>query len=148
MNGFGRKEFIILLAVMLIAIIISMSLFNQKVTPEEEVIEEPVEEKVTYTDLEKKLKLGAERYQNDNYSVDADKDETWILTYTFLKKEDYLDKIKDLSNNEECDGYVIFEKEGMNITYAPYLKCSNYTTKGFDSKNLEDTENNIESNIE
>ena len=133
-QGFGIKEFIIFVAVIFISLIIIMTLMQNTVTKQSTDTNQEEVEKVTYQDLEKELKLAAERYQNDNYSGNAEDSETWILSYSMLKENQYLDEIKDIQDTDtECTGYVEFVQDGMEISYTPYLKCgSNYKTKGYD----------------
>lgn len=137
-KGFGLKEFIIMFAVVFVAMLIIMSLFRNissktKTEPQEKQDEEERED-VTYKDLEQELKLAAERYQNDNYSGSIENPEVWTLSYSMLKENGYLDEIKDIKDKDtECTGYVKFVQDGGVITYTPYLKCgSNYETKGYD----------------
>lgn len=137
-KGFGLKEFIIMFAVVFVAMLIIMSLFrnisSKTETEPQEKQDEEEREDVTYKDLEQELKLAAERYQNDNYSGSIENPEVWTLSYSMLKENGYLDEIKDIKDKDtECTGYVKFVQDGGVITYTPYLKCgSNYETKGYD----------------
>lgn len=142
-KAFGLKEFIILIAVIFICIIVIVSLyksiFNTNATPE------PVtkQETETYEDLENRLKLAAERYlNNSNYSSSIENTESWTLSYSMLKKEEYLEEIKDIKDkNIECNGYVEFIQDGGQISYKPFLKCgNNYQTEGYDSNNINQKE--------
>lgn len=137
-NGFGLKEFIIILAVVFIAMIIIMSL-SRSIVEDEETNSEPIQEKVTYQELEHQLKKAAERYQNDTYQGNANNKEVWSLSYSMLKEKGYLDKIIDPNDKDiECQGYVEFIQDGAIISYQPYLKCgNNYKTEGYDDNNLE-----------
>ncbi len=94
---------------------------------------------VTYNDLEDRIELAAERYQNDNYQGTLDSRETWILSYKMLKENKYMTaKLIDPNDNKECDGYVVFKKDIAKITYIPYIKCSDkYQTKGYDASLIE-----------
>lgn len=137
-KGFGLKEFIIIIAVVFVSLLIIMSLFRNVSSNNDnhsQVNQEEKQEK-TYKDLEQELKLAAERYQNDNYSGNIENSEVRTLSYSMLKENGYLDKIKDIkSKDAECTGYVKFTQDGGVITYTPYLKCgSNYQTKGYNEK--------------
>ena len=135
-RGFGLKEFIIIIAVIFIAMIIIMSLY-QSIFPNTSN-NETKKKKVTYQDLEKKLEKAAERYQNDTYSGNINDKEVWSLSYSMLKEKKYLDKITDPNNDDiECQGYVEFIQDGVLISYKPYLKCgNNYQTKGYDENSI------------
>lgn len=141
-NGWGLKDFMIILGVILVALIITagiyrksfMELFGTKTEP---IVEEEttIIKKETYQDLEYKLQRAAERYQNDNYQGQLESTETWVLKYSLLKEKGYLkEKITDINDrNVECTGYVKFEKRESKINYIPYLRCGdNYKTAYYD----------------
>lgn len=141
-KGFGLKEFVIIIAVIFICMIIIMSLYQSLFKTKDTELETPVEsektEKLTYKELEEKLEQAAERYQNDNYSGSIDNPEIWSLSYSMLKEEEYIDKLKDPKDGKECKGYVEFVQDGGKISYTPFLKCGdNYQTKGYDENNLQ-----------
>lgn len=140
-NGWGFKDFILILAIIFIALLITVAIyqinFNKKdatkpIDPEEE---ENVKE--TYDEMELRLKIAAERYQNNNYQGILESKETWVLSYNLLKKEGYLKKnlYDNHDSSSECSGYVVFAKSGSNISYTPFLKCKNYVTDGYDYSN-------------
>ena len=137
-SGWGLKDFLLILGIITLSLLIVAALYRRNftnTTEKAEVIKE--EEKETYQDLEYKLQRAAERYQNDNYQGNYESTETWILSYKLLKEENYLkEKITDINDKSiECDGYVKFKKQEINIDYTPYLKCGDYyTTKGYEEK--------------
>lgn len=137
-EGFGLKEFIIIIAVIFISMIIVRSLASN-IFKTKETVTEPEEETITYQDLESDLKKAAERYQNNTYSGNIEDTEIWTLSYSMLKEEDYLDKLMDPNDKTtECTGYVEFIQDKGEISYTPYLKCGkNYQTKGYDENNIE-----------
>lgn len=141
-KGFGIKEFVIIIAVIFICMIIIVSLYQSIFKKENVELETPVKqeqtEKLTYKELENKLELAAERYQNDNYSGSIENPEVWTLSYSMLKEEKYIDNLTDPKDGEECRGYVEFIQDGGRISYTPFLKCGkNYQTKGYDENNLD-----------
>lgn len=142
-GGWGLKEFMFILGVIVFALIITAGIYRKNfqelfgTKPEPVVEKTTVVEKETYTDLEYKLLRAGERYQNDKYQGKYDSVETWYLSYRLLREENYLkDKLTDINDRSiECSGYVRFEKDGTKIDYSPYLKCgSSYQTKGYDEK--------------
>ena len=152
-KGFGIKEIIILLAVFFISVLIIMSL-SRSITnvgqdnetndtdssaEKADIDTDQEDEDLTYQDLEKRLELAAERYQNDTYSANTDDTEIWYLSYSMLKEKKYLDKLVDPNDKKtECTGYVEFVQDGAKISYKPFLKCgSNYETEGYDENNLQ-----------
>ena len=58
-----------------------------------------------------------------------------IYFNTKSEYENYLKyKLMDIQDtSKECNGYVVFEKRGINISYYPYIRCANYKTQGYDS---------------
>ena len=131
-KGFGVKEFIIMFAVVFVAMLIIMSL-SRSISSKSDTEPQEKKEEVTYKDLEQELKKAAERYQNDNYSSNIEDVEVWTLSYSMLKENEYIDEIKDIRDKDtECTGYVKFVQDGGIITYTPYLKCgANYETEGY-----------------
>lgn len=140
-NGWGFKDFILILAIIFIALLVTVAIyqvnFNKKdaTKPIDSVEEEKITE--TYDDMELRLKIAAQRYQNNNYQGTFESKETWVLSYDLLRKEGYLKKrlYDNLDSSSECSGYVVFNKEGSNISYDPFLKCKNYVTDGYDYSN-------------
>ena len=128
-DGWGLKDFILLVAIMFIALIITMFVYQKDIKT---LFSGSVEEnKKTYHDLELELKVAAQKYQNVNYQGNIESTETIVLPYKLLKENKYIDKITDIKNSSECDGYVKFIRHQAQIDYEPYIKCSNYKTKGF-----------------
>lgn len=143
-KGFGLKDFVILFAVIFISLIVIMSIYrsmfpNENVELETDMTDNNQTE--THKDLEDKLEKAAERYQNDNYSGNADDPEVWTLSYSMLKDKKYLEKLIDPNDkNVECSGYVEFTQDKGLVSYKPFLKCgSNYQTDGY-----EDNENTLD----
>ncbi len=140
-NGWGFKDFILIFGIIFLAILVTIVIYQINFKkPEATDPIDPSEEResnYTYGDLESSLKLAAQRYQNNNYQGTLESDETWVLSYSLLRKKNYLKKpLMDVKETtKECSGYVIFKKHGTNILYEPYLKCENYTTDGYDSVN-------------
>lgn len=141
-EGWGFKDFIIILGIIMGAVIITFIIYQITFKPEK--VAEPIETvKKTYSsyeDMEYELKRSAERYQNDRYSGRDDDDETWILSSKLLIEEGYLkSKLIDINDSSaECEGYVRFIKKNASVSYIPYLKCgSNYMTEGYESYYIE-----------
>lgn len=135
-KGFGLKEFVIIIAIIFVCAIIIMSLYRS-IIPNATTSSVTGTKKLTYKDLEDRLELAAERYQNDNYSGNASDTEVWELSYSMLRKEKYLDKLIDPNDEDtECTGYVEFIQDEAKVMYKPFLKCgTNYETKGYDGTN-------------
>lgn len=133
-RGWGLQAMLLGVLVLMIALIIVAILVNQigKTLGIESNPKEPtgVETKLTYTDLENKAIEGAKKY-HDKYYSDMQEKEKITVTLKTLKNHSMLDSIVDIKDNEDCTGYVIFTLQNEKIDYYPYLKCSNYTTKGY-----------------
>lgn len=138
-NGWGFKDFILILAIIFMALLVTVAIyqvsFNKDDATDPIDPKEEEESTSTYDEMEQKLKMAGQRYQNNNYQGTLESKETWVLSYDLLKKEGYLKKpLYDIvDTSSECMGYVIFSKNGTSISYDPYLKCKNYVTDGYDS---------------
>ena len=77
--------------------------------------------------MEESLKSQAEKYLN-----------TYVGLYPKfgnqikLTSEQLIDAGYDPSLNTGCVGYVIVKNENMGFKFYPYVKCSDYTTKGYE----------------
>ncbi|MBR3898274.1 MAG: hypothetical protein IKJ43_03220 [Bacilli bacterium] len=140
-KGWGFKDFVLILGIIFFALLVTVVIYkvsfkkDKEVTDPVEPTKNTVQSYTTYDELEGKLKQAATRYQNDHYQGTLDSNENWILSYDMLRKENYLKvKLMDIEDtSKECNGYVIFEKRGVEITYTPYINCAHYKTKGYDS---------------
>ena len=143
-KGWGLKDFLLILGIIFFALLITVVIYKvsfkkddpvDPIDPKSDIETKIVSYYESYQDMEDAIKNAAMRYQNDHYQGKLESDETWILSYNLLLKDDYLKrKLYDLSDvNDECNGYVVFEKKGSNISYYPYIKCKNYKTAGYDS---------------
>lgn len=54
---------------------------------------------------------------------------------TVLTNEKLKDFGYDAKLEKGCDGYVVIENSEMGFTYKAYIKCSDYTTKGYKDEN-------------
>ncbi len=136
-NGWGLKDFILLVSIMFIALIITMFIYQKDIKTLFSGSSQTENQK-TYKDLELELKVAAQKYQNVNYQGNIESTETIVLPYKLLKENKYIDKLIDIKNSSECDGYVKFIKHQAQIDYEPYIKCSNYKTKGFNQTYIKD----------
>ena len=134
----GKKLFILVISFIILLILvvtIRSSIKSVTKTTKHNTTKNQTEIKTnnTYSIIETKIKVAAQRYQNDNYQATLESNETIVLKYKMLRESGYLShKLVDI-NDKECDGYVIFNKVGARISYAPYIKCgNNYQTENFD----------------
>lgn len=85
-----------------------------------------------YKDLEKMIKLKTEGYFESAHSYPA-VNSSIKITLQELKDANVITEFK--VEDDACDGYVIVEATEVNkfeiINYKPYIKCQNYTTKGY-----------------
>ena len=82
-----------------------------------------------YKDLEEKLQIAAEGYIG--YYPNLLTSNEIRITNDELIDHDYSKKLN--VNGQLCQGYVIVNKNMGMIEYDPYIKCKNYTTKGYSS---------------
>ncbi len=84
-----------------------------------------------YYKLEERLKTSAEDYYSQYPNeLPANKK---AITVPRLIETSFLMEFKN--QNEDCKGYVVIKKNLLSHDYKPYIKCSNYETKGYDSTN-------------
>lgn len=79
-----------------------------------------------YTALEKDLKEAAESYVGQ-YVFNPDSN--LKIELDTLKDKNLIKELK--YQNENCKGYVVYSKNYISFEYKPYIKCDNYTTKGY-----------------
>jgi hypothetical protein len=85
-----------------------------------------------YRDLERRLENAARSYLGQ--FPDRHPNTSKVITSNYLMNEDFLDNLKIEDN--QCTGYVIVTRRGRFYNYGAYIKCDNYTTRGFDEDNL------------
>lgn len=133
-RGWGLQAMLLCVLVLMIALVIVAILVNQlgKVLGIETNTKEPIptETKLTYTDLENRAVEGAKKYQDKYYSDILDGEKITVTLKT-LRNQDMIEDILDIKSQEKCTGYVIFTLQNEKTDYYPYLKCDNYTTKGY-----------------
>src|SRR5574344_2017336 len=80
-----------------------------------------------YFDLEKKLVSVTKNYYESEHTYPTANNSVKI-TYEELKSNNLIDELT--YNDDKCDGYVLVKNNGV-IEYNAYIKCNNYTTKGY-----------------
>lgn len=130
-NGWGLTVEIMFLMIFLLCLFIAIigikkfGLFGGKETT--------VEIKIDSSIIEKKLVNAGKKYVNERYDNIID-EEMLILRVSHLKKNKYINTLKD-NNGASCSGYVeVYKDSASNIMYLPYIKCKSYTTEGYDSR--------------
>ena len=141
-NGFGVTAMVIyiciLLAFLLIASINIYVYYNQKesehrsVPSENTGSEESVNEaQQIYTDYEKEMKSRTITYIYTYYEKDLNNKKIRV-PLSKLIESDLLQILKDPVDQKVCTGYTIISVENKKIISNPYLKCSNYVSKGYE----------------
>ena len=81
-----------------------------------------------YKELENKLAEAEKKYADAHFAYP----ETGIVktdAHTLIK-EGYLDHLK--LNDSECTGYATVGHDSVAFEFKGYVKCENYTTKGYE----------------
>lgn len=86
---------------------------------------------VNYESVEANLIDATRSYVLDKYNNDFN-GEVIIVRINTLIGSGYISTIRD-NRNRKCSGYVKVYKNKYNLSYSPYLKCSNYTSVGYES---------------
>ena len=82
-----------------------------------------------YKDLEKKL-VEAEKKYADKHFAYPDKGDILKTDAETLIEEAFLDNLE--LEGEECTGYATVIHNSTVYEYKGYVKCNNYTTKGYE----------------
>ena len=96
------------------------------------VLENNDSSKVTYSDVEVNVKNATVTYVNDYYEDEVSSGTLTITTENLIKygvlKENQL-----LPSDEKnsCKGYALVYKELEELVFEPYIKCTNYETRGY-----------------
>ena len=85
---------------------------------------------LNYETVENNLIEATKKYVSDKYNNEFETD-TIIVRVSQLVKNGYMSTIRD-NKNKTCSGYVRVYNDGTNNTYSPYLKCSQYTSYGYE----------------
>ncbi len=144
-RGWGLQELLVGLGVLFFCLLLIVSLINRnfkqlgdtlnrensQTTNQRPVTEE--KEFQSYKDIEASLTKAAREYNEDIYGDDLQEGDNITVTVRSLIREQYLEKIVDLEDEDiTCSGYVTFSKRGNHVSYSPYLKCgSHYQTNGY-----------------
>ena len=136
-KGFGLKDVFIFLAIIALALLISMVIyrktFMQLFYSSGSVTDKESE---TYYSIEKDLEKSAHTYtDNYYYKILEDGDEGYV-TIRDMQDKNLLKVVRDINDhNVICSGYVYFKKVGGVTDYKTYLKCGdNYETDGYKAK--------------
>lgn len=87
----------------------------------------------SYEPLESKVVSAAKNYYQDMYNGNGE--DIVIVRVSTLQANGYLGTLTD-DRNKPCSGYakVITSSSGKEV-YVSYIKCSRYTTTGYESEN-------------
>ena len=102
---------------------------------------------IDYVEIEDAISESSIMYVFDNYSY-MEKTITEEISLSVLVSNNY---IKDettlkLYNNGICDAYSIVTANAVEIDGKTYLKCENYTSKGYEKNHLKIETNNVNNN--
>jgi heme/copper-type cytochrome/quinol oxidase subunit 2 len=81
-----------------------------------------------YKDLEKALVEAEKKYVDANFLYPQDGSEL-KTSASVLIENNYLDSLK--KDDNECTGYATVLLNGTVYEYKGFIKCDNYTTKGY-----------------
>lgn len=83
-----------------------------------------------YVQVEEKLLDSAKKYVDGKFLYPTD-GEVLKVTKEEMIENGFLDELK--YEDDTCTGYVTIKLDGV-YKYKAYIKCSKYTTKGYESK--------------
>lgn len=135
-NGWGLKEFIILLVALAFCLIVVVYLGNQLKKIENnnkgedfntEFIGSKDNSLETYIDIEDKMVEASKKYKiEDNTDI-------VIIKLSGMIEYGYINIIRDPKTNKECSGYVMYDNSKKN--YKAYLSCAgSYQTSDYNAQ--------------
>lgn len=84
-----------------------------------------------YKELENKLVEAEKKYADAHFAY-PEKGKVLKTEATTLIEESFLDNLE--VENEECTGYATVTHNKTVYEYKGYVKCDNYTTKGYEKE--------------
>ena len=85
---------------------------------------------VSYDAVESNLIDASKKYVFDKYNNNFS-GEVIIVRINTLVESGYTSTIRD-NRNKKCSGYVKIYKDNYSLSYSPYLRCSTYTSIGYE----------------
>jgi hypothetical protein len=82
-----------------------------------------------YQELENKIVEAEKKYVDANFLYPQDESKLKTSSSELINNN-YLDSLT--KDDKECIGYATVKKNGTVYEYAGYIKCDNYTTKGYE----------------
>lgn len=136
-EGWGIRDMLLFLAIVCIAILVSMALYKKTFTQlfdNSGSITDFSNE--TYDSIENQLEKTAHTYTDNYYYKVLENGDEGEVTIRDMQAENLLTVVKDIKDDSIiCSGYVHFQKQGGITDYKTYLKCGdNYKTDGYQSK--------------
>lgn len=146
-RGWGFRAMLFYMIVLIIflfiaiALIIRMYRYEGKDVPISEPITNIIEkadgvitnnEIRLYSDLELKLKNATVSYLRNYYDKEITSERVSI-SLKALQGSGVIDDLKDVKDKTLCNGYTLVSYSKLTgMRYNPYIKCSGYTTTGYD----------------
>lgn len=128
-KGWGISQMIALLGILFFFFLLSIVLiirFAKEAYPSGLDVSNGYNDVAEYTSIEGEIEKAANKYINSKYSSISQMNDIIIPV-------DTLQQLGFYSNvgHEDCDGYVISNIVNGSPVSEAYVKCSDYTTKGY-----------------
>ena len=135
-QGWGIKDVFIFLAIVCLAILVSMALYRRTFSELFGGYNTNNIESETYYSIEEDLKQTAHTYLNNYYYKILEDGDEGAVSIRDMQNKQLLTVVKDINDdNIDCSGYVYFKKINGITNYKTYLNCgNNYQTEGYQSK--------------
>lgn len=132
-RGGGFNDVFIFLAVICLAILVTMVMYNRTI---KDLFGGEETTKMTYNEIEEMLISAGKNYTDNYYYKPLENGDDDYVTVRTLETEGIIQTIVDPEDEGiTCTGYVNFSKEDDQTIYEPYLRCgSNYETTGYKEK--------------
>ncbi len=143
-KGWGFKEMFVFMAVLIVFLILIVyliySIYNRKELidfkgntlniPSSETNQNGNTTISPYADLEIRIKDATVTYVRNYYNKEINAG--MYVSVKTLKQVNLLNDLYDLKDLTPCSGYTKVIYENGILKYYPYLKCSHYTTSGYE----------------
>ena len=138
-KGWGIRSMIFYTAIIVLFLLIAIYLiYNLYGNFKKEVIDSPNKnKKITYSEMETDLTRAGIKYVEEYYTRELGID-TITVTVENLVSNGLVNQPKDEKKGTDCSGYVLVAQDENGIVNGnAYLKCSNYTTNGYQAWRIE-----------
>ena len=138
-HGWGLNQMIFYCGILLFFLLIAVFFIVQLSNSLGDIFKDAATGLVTYETIESNIGNATYTYLEKYYKEDIGTG-TIVVTSSNLIKYKIIDEssLRMPEEKNNCKGYSLVKREEGEIVVSPYIKCSNYETKGYQSWRLGD----------